>query len=125
MPERIAADLVVAVHLAFVVFVALGGLLVLRMPRLAFLHVPALLWGLWIEATGGICPLTPLENALRQRAGEAGYTSGFIEHYVYPLLYPPGLTRNAQLALAAALVVLNAAVYGTLWRRLRRRARGR
>jgi hypothetical protein len=122
MPERIAADLVVVVHLAFVVFVVLGGFLVLRFPKLAVLHVPALLWGFWIEVTGGVCPLTPLENTFRHQAGEAGYRGGFIDHYLYPLLYPPGLTRGAQLALAAALVLLNAAIYAALWRRLRRDA---
>lgn len=121
MPERLAADLVLAVHLAFVVFVALGGFLVLRFPKLGLLHVPALLWGAWIEVTGATCPLTPLENALRRQAGDAGYETGFIEHYVYPLVYPPGLTRGAQLALATALLVVNVAIYGALWLRLRRR----
>lgn len=116
--EGIAADAVVLLHLGFVAFVALGGLLVLRFPKLALLHVPALLWGIWIEVTGGICPLTPLENALRRRAGEGGYESGFIEHYVYPLVYPPGLTRGAQFSLAALLIVFNLAIYGwLLWRR--------
>lgn len=116
--EGIAADAVVLLHLGFVAFVALGGLLVLRFPKLALLHVPALLWGIWIEVTGGICPLTPLENALRRRAGEGGYESGFIEHYVYPLVYPPGLTRGAQFSLAALLIVFDLAIYGwLLWRR--------
>ncbi|HLT92643.1 MAG TPA: DUF2784 domain-containing protein [Woeseiaceae bacterium] len=124
MPERIAADAVVIVHLAFVAFVAVGGLLVLRFPRLVWLHVPALLWGVWIELTGDVCPLTPLENALRHRAGEAGYETGFIEHYIYPVVYPPGLTRTVQLALAGALVALNAAIYGTLLARLGRRRTG-
>lgn len=120
--EGIAADAVVLLHLAFVAFVAFGGLLVLRFPRLALLHVPALLWGIWIEVTGGVCPLTPLENELRRRAGEAGYESGFIEHYVYPLVYPPGLTRGAQLWLAGLLLAFNVAIYG--WLLWRRRAQG-
>lgn len=124
LPEGIAADAVVLVHLAFVVFVAAGGLLVLRFPKLALLHVPALLWGAWIEVTGGICPLTPLENELRRSAGEAGYASGFIEHYVYPVLYPPGLTRGTQLVLAALLVALNLAVYGRLLVRRRQERAG-
>ncbi len=124
MPERIAADAVVIVHLAFVAFVAVGGLLVLRFPRLVWLHVPALLWGVWIELTGDVCPLTPLENALRHRAGEAGYETGFIGHYIYQVVYPPGLTRTVQLALAGALVALNAAIYGTLLARLGRRRTG-
>lgn len=125
MPERIAADLVMLAHLAFVTYVALGGFLVLRFPKSAWLHVPALLWGIWIEVTGGICPLTPLENALRRRAGEAGYESGFIEHYIYPLVYPPGLTRGAQLTLAAALLLTNAAIYGALLLRLGRNEGGK
>lgn len=120
MLDRLAADAVMLVHLAFVLFVVFGGLLVLRFPLAALLHVPAFAWGAWIEATGGICPLTPLENALRRRAGEAGYDSGFIDHYLYPLIYPPGLTRQAQLWLAAGVLVLNALLYGWL---LLRRAR--
>jgi hypothetical protein len=79
-----------------------------------FAHVPALVWGVWIEITGGICPLTPIENALRQGAGQAGYETGFIEHYIYPLLYPPGLTRNAQMWLAGIVLVANGAIYGWL-----------
>jgi hypothetical protein len=121
MPQSIAADIVLFVHLGFVIFVFIGGLLAARFPKLVFAHVPAFAWGVWIEVTGGVCPLTPLENALRERAGEAGYESGFIEHYVYPLLYPPGLTRNAQLWLAAAVLAVNGAIYGWLllryWRK--------
>lgn len=121
MAESIAADAVVLVHLGFVAFVVFGALLVLRFPKLALLHVPALAWGAWIEVTGGICPLTPLENALRRRAGEGGYESGFIEHYVHPILYPAGLTRNAQLSLAVLLIVSNVLIYGWILFRRRRR----
>ncbi|HZD52624.1 MAG TPA: DUF2784 domain-containing protein [Woeseiaceae bacterium] len=120
MADRIAADVVMIVHLIFVLFAVFGGLLVLRFPALALAHVPALGWGFWIEAAGGICPLTPLENSLRRRAGEAGYASGFMEHYVYPLLYPPGLTRGAQVWLAALLLVFNLAIYARLLLRGRR-----
>jgi hypothetical protein len=95
----------------------MGGLLVLRWPRLAYLHIPAALWGAWIEFTGRICPLTPLENALRARAGDAGYSGGFIEHYILPVLYPSVLTRNIQLVLGALVVVINLIVYGYLIRR--------
>ena len=119
---RTAADAVMLLHLAFVLFVVFGGLCVLRCPRMALAHVPAFLWGAWIEVSGGTCPLTPLENALRHRAGEAGYESGFIERYLYPLLYPPGLTRDAQLWVAAAVLVLNGLLYG--WLLLRRRRNG-
>jgi hypothetical protein len=110
----VLADLVVAIHLAFVLFVVLGGLLVLRWPQLAYAHVPAAVWGAWIEFTGRICPLTPLENSLRARAGQAGYSGGFIEHYLLPLLYPSALTRTIQLVLGALVVVLNLGIYSYL-----------
>lgn len=124
MIDRIGADLVVIAHLGFVIFVALGGFLVLRYPKLVLIHVPAFVWGVWIEATGGICPLTPLENILRRRAGDAGYESGFIEHYVYPLIYPPGLTRDVQTWLAVSVLAMNGAIYGWLLLRRRRRRSG-
>ena len=108
---RPVAALVVALHFAFIAFVAAGGLLVLRWPRLATLHLPALAWGIFVELSGRACPLTPLENALRRAAGDPGYAGSFIEHWLVPLIYPPGLTRGTQLALAAALAVGNALVY--------------
>jgi hypothetical protein len=116
---RALADLVLVVHLAFVVFVVLGGLLVLRWPWVAFVHIPAAIWGILIEYTGRICPLTPLENWLRQSGGESGYSGGFIEHYVLPLIYPAGLTRNVQLVLGTLAVAVNIAVYGVLVARRR------
>jgi hypothetical protein len=104
----------------------LGGLLVLRWPRLAGLHLPAVAWGVWIEWSGGICPLTPLEQRLRAAAGEAGYAGGFIEHYVGAAIYPEGLTREQQVALGAAALGLNLLIYAALWHlRRRRRARTR
>jgi hypothetical protein len=118
MLYRSLADLVLVAHFAFVAFVVLGGLVVLRRPRLAWLHVPAFLWGALIEFAGFVCPLTPLENALRVRGGEAGYAGGFVEHYVTAALYPAGLTREVQLALGAAVLLINGAVY---WRLLTRR----
>lgn len=110
------------VHLAFVLFVVLGGLLVLRWPRLAWVHIPVALYGAAIEFIGFICPLTPLENSLRRRGGEAGYEGGFIEHYITAALYPTGLTREIQLALGVAVLALNGIVY---WVVLRRRPTGR
>jgi hypothetical protein len=95
----------------------------LRWPRLAFLHVPAAIWGAWIEFTGGICPLTPLENALRARAGEAGYSGGFIEHYILPVLYPSALTRTVQVVLGAMVVAVNLFVYVYLVRKTKARTR--
>lgn len=121
MPWRILADLVVALHFAFIAFVVAGGYLAWRWPRLAWLHAIALAWGLWILAAGAICPLTPLENALRLRAGGSGYEGGFMQRYLIAVIYPPGLTRGMQVALGAGLVLLNAVAYGTLWRRRRRR----
>ena len=99
----------------------LGGLLVLRWPRAAWLHVPAAAWGVLIEYTGWICPLTPLENSFRTRGGEMGYSGGFIEHYIQPLLYPAGLTRSTQLVLGSLVLVLNLTAYGIVVSRMRRR----
>jgi hypothetical protein len=110
------ADLALIVHLAFVVFVLCGGLLVLRWRWIAWLHLPAALWGAFVEFTGWICPLTPLENWLREQAGETSYRSDFIAQYLLPVLYPGDLTRDLQLLLGTGVVVLNAAVYWWLWR---------
>jgi hypothetical protein len=111
---RALADLVLVVHLAFVLFVVLGGLLVLRWPRLAWLHVPAAVWGVLIEYTGWICPLTPLENSLRERGGGAGYSGGFLEHYIQPVLYPAGLTRGTQIVLGSLALLVNLTAYGVV-----------
>lgn len=111
------ADLVLAAHAAFVLFVVAGGLFVLRWPRVAWAHVPCALWGSWVVMAGWICPLTPVEVSLRRAAGEAGYEGGFLQHYVEMLLYPPGLTRELQVALGVAAVAVNLAVYSWLWRR--------
>ena len=123
MLDRLFADAVVLVHAAFVVFVVLGALLVLRRPQLAWLHVPAAAWGALVEFAGWICPLTPLEVELRRRGGEAGYAGGFVAHYVLPALYPHGLTRGIQVALGVIVVALNSTVYLMLWRRRARRTR--
>lgn len=109
------ADALVVVHLAFVAFVVAGGALVLRWPRLAWVHVPAALWGAAIALGGYVCPLTPLENALREAGGGTAYTTGFIEHYVVPVLYPGALTRPIQIGAGIAVVVLNALVYGIVF----------
>jgi hypothetical protein len=117
---RALADLVLVLHFAFVLFVVLGGLLVLRWPRVAWLHIPAAIWGVLIEYTGWICPLTPLENSFRARGGEAGYSGGFIQHYVQPLLYPAGLTRGTQIVLGSFVLLLNLSAYGVLLTRVKR-----
>ena len=117
MIYRLLADLVFLAHLAFVVFVVLGGIAVWRRPKLAWLHVPAFAWGALIEFAGWICPLTPWEQALRRLAGEKGYSGGFVEHYVFPLLYPEGLTREVQITLGVLVLVVNAAAYLLIFKR--------
>ena len=119
MIYRALADAVLVLHLGFVLFVVLGGLLVPRWPTLAWLHIPAAIWGVLIEFTGWICPLTPLENSFRERGGEAGYSGGFIQHYIQPLLYPAGLTRSTQFALGGIVLILNLAAYGVVMSRMR------
>ncbi|MBH3337691.1 MULTISPECIES: DUF2784 domain-containing protein [unclassified Pseudomonas] len=114
---RMAADALVLVHLGFILFVLLGGLLLLRWPRLLWLHLPAVAWGIVVECLHLGCPLTPWENQLRRAAGQAGYEGGFIEHYLIPLIYPAGLTPQIQLWLGAIVVLVNLAVYAWLiWR---------
>ncbi len=117
MPYRLLADLLVLFHVGFVLFVVLGGLLVLRWPRLAWVHLPAAAWGAWVEFSSTVCPLTPLENHLRQLGGEAGYSGGFIAHYILPVLYPAGLNPRVQVVLGVFVVLLNVAAYLVVWRR--------
>jgi hypothetical protein len=117
MGSRILADLLVLVHLGFVLFVVAGGALVLRWPRLAFAHVPAAVWGAWIELSGGICPLSPWEKSLRERAGQAVYAGDFIGHYVLPVLYPVDLSRDVQVWLGLGVLVTNLALYTVVVRR--------
>lgn len=118
-PARLAADLVVLVHIAFVAFVVLGGLLALRWRWIPWLHLPVAAYGAAIELVGWICPLTPLENRLRRAAGEAGYEGGFVEHYLLPVLYPGALTPELQLTLGLLVVAVNLAVYTAVWWRRR------
>jgi hypothetical protein len=110
------ADLVVWIHFAFVVFVVLGGVLVMRWPRLIWVHLPAVMWGVIIELCGWICPLTPLENWLRRKGGGENDHSDFVAHYLLPMLYPQGLTRKSQITLGALVVVVNVAIYGWIFR---------
>ena len=114
---RVLADLVVGVHLVFVVFVVAGGLVVLRWPKVALVHLPAAVWGAAIEFAGWICPLTPLENSLRRQAGQSGYSTGFIEHYLLPVLYPSALTRDIQLLLGFLVIAVNVGIYVYILRR--------
>ena len=120
MAASMGADAVVLLHLFFIVFAIFGGVPVLWYPKIAWLHLPALTWAVWIAATHGICPLTPLENSLRRAAGEAGYPGTFIDHYVMPLIYPTGLTPTHQTWIAIVLAASNALLYGwALFRALR------
>jgi hypothetical protein len=116
---RVLADLVLAFHAGFVAFAILGGLLALRWRWIAWLQLPAVGWGALVEFTGWVCPLTPLENALRRAGGGVGYSSDFLEHYVSPILYSSTLTRQDQLLLGCALLLINLGVYGFVWRRAR------
>lgn len=116
MVWRVLADTVLILHLLFVIFVVLGGWLVAWRPKLIWAHLPVVAWGIWIEFSGAICPLTPLENWLRVRGGEAGYAGGFIEHYLTSFLYPDGLTRNTQLLIGGGVIAVNLVAYGMLWR---------
>src|SRR5690349_7716543 len=125
MPPPIAhvlADGVVVVHLAFIAFVVLGGLLALRWARAAWLHLPAAAYGAAIEIGRWTCPLTPLENDLRRRAGRAAYSGGFVEHYLLPVLYPAPFPTWMSAALAGVVLAANVAVYALVLVRLRRGA---
>ncbi len=120
MTFRVLADATVVLHLAFILFSLFGGLLVLWRTRAIYLHLPAFAWSLWAEFGGATCPLTPLENWLRARGGEAAYGTGFIEHYLLPMIYPGALTREIQLVLGGGVLLVNALVYGFVLRRRRR-----
>ena len=123
---RVAADAVVTLHLAFIIFVVLGALLVVRWKWIAWAHIPAVIWGAAVEFTGAVCPLTPLEQHLRAIAGDQGYAGGFLEHYVVALIYPTGLTAVMQQAIGVFVMAINAAIYGlVLYRGLRRQSMGR
>jgi polyferredoxin len=119
MVYQLLADLVLGLHFLFIVFAVAGGVLALRWRWMPWLHLPALAWGAAVEFTGWLCPLTPLENALRRAAGTATYTESFIEQYLLPLVYPGGLTREWQLALGGLLLAVNAAIYAAVWYRRR------
>ena len=123
MVSSFLADLVVLFHFGFVLFVMLGGLLVLWRSWIAWCHIPAVLWGAGIEFLGWICPLTPLENMLRTRGGDTGYASGFIEHYIMPILYPAALTRKMQIGFGIIVLGVNIAVYWKLWQKSRKPAK--
>jgi hypothetical protein len=111
----LAADLVIALHFAFILFAMFGAALLIRWPAVMLAHLPVLAWGTWIELSGAICPLTPLEMRLRSAAGEQGYAGGFIDHYITPIIYPEGLTRDTQFQYAAVLIAVNLFLYTRLF----------
>ena len=117
---KLAADAVVLLHLGFVLFVVAGGLLVFRWRWIALLHLPAVVWAVLLEFYGWLCPLTPLELSLRVAGGQAGYSSGFVEHYILPVLYPAELDMALQIAMGCFVIVINIALYGWLLWRLNR-----
>ncbi len=123
MPAAFLADALVVIHLLFVAFVVAGGFLLVRWPQLVWLHLPAAAWGAYIEFSGGICPLTPLENHLRGLGGDATYAGGFVEHYLLPLLYPENLTLPIQQVLGALVVIVNLVAYTLAWRAHKRKRR--
>ena len=122
MVYRVLADSVLVAHLSFILFVLSGGLLVLRWRAIAWVHVPAALWGALLEFMGWICPLTPVENWLRARGGASAYNTGFIEHYLLPIVYPVTLTREIQVVLGILVLAINVSIYSWV---IRRRRKGR
>jgi hypothetical protein len=116
---RLAADAVVLLHLGYVIFIVAGGLLVFRWRWIALLHLPAVVWAVLLEFRGWLCPLTPLELSLRASGGQAGYSGGFVEYYILPVLYPAELDSSIQIALGSFVIVINIALYGWLLWRLR------
>lgn len=123
MLARLAADLTLVLHLAFIAFALVGALLALRWRWIPWLQLPAAAWGIYVEASGRLCPLTGIENHFRRLAGQGGYAQGFVERYLLPIIYPTGLTRDIQFILATVVVVTNLVLYGFIFQRRRRRAR--
>ena len=120
MLYRLLADAVVLVHALFIVFVVFGGVLAWRRRWVMAVHIPCAVWGILVEYRGWTCPLTPLENAWRARAGEQGYSGGFVEHYLWPTIYPAGLTHRTQVVLGTMVLLINVLAYAVLLRRLTR-----
>jgi len=116
---RLAADAVLSIHLAFILFALVGAVIAARWRWIPIVHLPVAAWGFFVELTGRICPLTNLENYLRIKAGQSGYTESFVEHYLIAIIYPAGLTREIQLVLAGVVIVVNLVIYGWLFIRKR------
>ena len=114
MGFRLLSDFIVIIHLAFIIFVAAGALLVMKWNRLAFIHIPAVIWGAIVEYTGWICPLTPWENHFRRLAGDSAYQGDFTGNYILPVIYPGELTRNIQIILGSIVIIINMIIYGII-----------
>ena len=121
MSYRLMADIVVVIHFVFTIFVLLGGILAIWWRKVVWLHIPAAVWGALIEFAGWICPLTPLENRLRVKGGEAGYLGGFVEKYILPVIYPAGLTREIQIILGILVITVNLVIYWKVFHKYRTR----
>lgn len=121
MSYSLLADIVVVLHMAFVLFAVLGGVLALKWPKITWVHLPAALWAVLIEFAGWVCPLTPLENRLRILSGGGEYAGGFLEHYILPVLYPSEMTKELQAALGVFVIMINLAIYGVVFASRRRR----
>jgi hypothetical protein len=117
MVYQILADILVVLHFVFICFVITGGLLVLRWRWVAWVHLPVVLWGALVELMSWVCPLTPLENWLRRAGGGQGYSGGYIEHYLIPIIYPEGLTHEIQIMLGAFVIIVNLIIYTVVYRR--------
>jgi hypothetical protein len=120
MLYQILAEIVLAIHFLFILYVVLGALLVLKWYWTMIIHIPAAFWGALIMFMGWICPLTPLENRFRRLAGDEGYEEGFIERYIWPVVYPEALTRELQIYLGIGVVVVNLVIYGIVMLRKQR-----
>jgi hypothetical protein len=113
---KLAANALALIHFAFIAFVIFGGLLLLKWPKVMWLHVPAAVWGALIEFAGWYCPLTSMENAMLRRAGQSGYSDGFVAHYLFRVIYPAGLTRGLEIAIGVFVLVVNVSVYVRVFR---------
>lgn len=116
MVFKLAATALALIHLAFILFVVFGGLLLLKWPKLVWVHIPAAVWGALIEFAGWYCPLTSMENAMLRRAGQSGYTGGFVAHYLFALIYPAGLSRGLEIGIGLFVLVVNVSVYVRVFR---------
>ena len=123
MDYRFLADLTLVLHLCFILFALFGGLLCLFRTNMIWLHLPAVLWGIWVEWTGRTCPLTPLENHFRQMASGQGFSGGFIEHYLVPVIYPDHLNASLQWVLGAVVILINLVIYLFVLNRIRKSSR--